>query len=366
MPKSVVALCLFFLLVAGFSCRAEALPIFAHRYGFTCQQCHTTVPQLNEFGEAFRRRGFRLGSERPTVPLAVKVQTAYSSNGNGDAQAPLPKAIVDEIELLSAGPIGRHASYFVEQYVLDGGVAGRPRDVWVQLDRTKDGEPGEAGMHVMLGQFTLPLPVDPETERPTLAHYGVFDQTVGANAFTFFDPHLGADVFYSDERRGLEAHLAAVQAYDRGSRVPSAGVDVMGSLSARIAERTDATFYGYDGRRANGPVLDRFHRYGYSLTQTVGQFDATALVQTGVDSSSDGFGLPARSSGGFAQLGWHPSSGFNVYARYDSTFDDFNGRTNGATLSVVMRPRRNMRLTIEGSRGADRTNQLGVGLLFAY
>jgi mono/diheme cytochrome c family protein len=30
---------------------AEAVPIFAERYGFSCAQCHTAVPDLNAFGK---------------------------------------------------------------------------------------------------------------------------------------------------------------------------------------------------------------------------------------------------------------------------------------------------------------------------
>src|SRR5438132_1630849 len=96
---------------------AEAIPVFAHRYGFTCQQCHSTVPQLNEFGERFRAAGFRLpgAASHGTVPLAVKVNLTYSSEPD---PGHLPKALVDEIELLTGGSRGK-LSYFVESYVVD-------------------------------------------------------------------------------------------------------------------------------------------------------------------------------------------------------------------------------------------------------
>ena len=149
--------------------RAQALPVFAHRYGLSCQACHTTVPHLNALGEAFAREGFRL--PRPSqgaVPVAVKVNLAYTSDSDPSG---LPKAVVDEIEILTGGALGPRMNYFVEQYAVDGGLPGLPRDAWVQYN---DDE-----RHVRVGQFTLPLPVDPETERDTQAHYLVYDQAIG-------------------------------------------------------------------------------------------------------------------------------------------------------------------------------------------
>jgi hypothetical protein len=35
---------------------AQAIPRFAHRYGLTCQACHTEVPHLNAFGAKFLSR----------------------------------------------------------------------------------------------------------------------------------------------------------------------------------------------------------------------------------------------------------------------------------------------------------------------
>ena len=131
-------------LAAALSARASALPIFAHRYGFSCQQCHTTVPNLNAFGKYFLRHGFRLpGGARGTLPIAVKTEITYNSSGTGDtdepggAPQPLPKLLVDEIEVLSAGSIGRNTSYYLEQYVVDDGLPGQPRDMWVELRQVR-------------------------------------------------------------------------------------------------------------------------------------------------------------------------------------------------------------------------------------
>ncbi|HEY0615495.1 MAG TPA: hypothetical protein VGC96_12665, partial [Candidatus Elarobacter sp.] len=166
---------------------AAAIPVFAHRYGLACQACHTEVPHLTPLGERFAADGYRLGAlaPKPAFPVAVKVELAYSSAaGEADGGGKLPKAIVDEVEVLTGGGIGSRGSYFAEVYAVDGGVPGRARDVWAAWRATPDG----ARTPVILrgGQFTLPLPVDPETFRETTDHYAIWDQTAGDNPFTFF------------------------------------------------------------------------------------------------------------------------------------------------------------------------------------
>ncbi|HEV2878622.1 MAG TPA: hypothetical protein VGW96_03480, partial [Candidatus Eremiobacteraceae bacterium] len=59
--RAALALGFLFLEVS----EAQAIPVFAHRYGLSCQVCHTTVPHLTTFGEEFGRAGFRLPPSFP-------------------------------------------------------------------------------------------------------------------------------------------------------------------------------------------------------------------------------------------------------------------------------------------------------------
>src|ERR1700737_168500 len=97
---------LFWVLTALEAPSAMAVPIFAERYGVSCQTCHTVVPRLNPFGENFRDAGFRWPAAvklRPSSPVAVKVNLAYTSANDPTG---LPKALVDEVELLTMGTAG--------------------------------------------------------------------------------------------------------------------------------------------------------------------------------------------------------------------------------------------------------------------
>lgn len=340
--------------VLFFPPKAQALPVFAHRYGFSCQQCHTIVPQLNGFGEAFAANGFRLNvPSRGVVPVAVKVNLQYT--GDKDTEQNLPKGVVDEIEVLSGGRLGNNTSYFVEQYVVDGGKIGRTRDAWVQFEK--------APLRLRTGQFTLPLPVDPESERPTQQHYAVFDQTVGRNSFNLFDPRIGADASFS--RGSTQLELLALEAHDRDSGIPASGIDSMAALTHDLDDGVSISTYRYAGRRRFRTGLDTFWRQGYAATYDDRRFGFSALVQTGHDSAAGDAGEPARSSGGFLQARYTLANGAALYLRHDRTFDDFTGAADSNTLSLVTRPRRNYRLTLEATRTPGHT-ALTSALLFAY
>src|SRR5204862_8009850 len=41
------------------STSAHALPAFARRFNLACGACHSAVPRLNAFGEAFHENGFK-------------------------------------------------------------------------------------------------------------------------------------------------------------------------------------------------------------------------------------------------------------------------------------------------------------------
>jgi hypothetical protein len=55
---------LFFFAEALFSPVATAVPAFARKTGLACSACHEVWPRLNDFGQLFRDRGYRLERDR--------------------------------------------------------------------------------------------------------------------------------------------------------------------------------------------------------------------------------------------------------------------------------------------------------------
>jgi len=324
-----------------------AIALFAHMYGVTCQKCHTVVPHLNEFGAHFMASGDRIPSLQPgpAVPLAIKVNLADSSayQGTGPNGAGLPKAIVDEVEVFSAGAIGTRGSFFVEQYVVDGGEHGLLRDAWVN-DRLNPWD-ARVPLYVQAGSYTLPVPVDPETFRETYQHYTIFDQTVGNNPFNFFDPKIGVRFTVGDTLHGLNVQLFAGPGYDRVSGLPTTGTDTMEVLADAMGALTP-TFYHYEGERPDvGALLDRFTRTGWGFVYNRGRWTSESVLQTGWDSSANGVG--AASSGGFTQLRYAFSARFFALARYEGTNDPTNGFARDGVLLLGYGPTHNSRITIE-------------------
>jgi hypothetical protein len=346
MRSSAIALTLAVFLVA--SCdEARAIPVFAHRYGLSCQACHTAVPHLTPFGQAFLRAGYRLPPAVPvkeTFPVSMKVNVQYSS-----ALEPrqLPKVIVDELEFLSFASVTKHLSYRIEQYAVDGGFPGLTRDAWLSYTNRPDFGATTAALRATAGQFTLPLPVDPETQRWTLSHYAIFDQTVGANPFNLFDDRIGLDAAFGKQIRGFDFHALALKGHDPQSGLPTLGADTM--FAAQSAGGGAVfSLYRYDGRRPLGPLSDRFWRQALSANVYVGKAEIDAMAQSGHDSSADGMGLSVNSYGGFSQLIWSFSPELMGVTRYDTTYDALAGQAHSVTTSLIVRVRSNMRLTVEG------------------
>jgi len=341
---------------------ASAIPVFAHRYGLSCEACHTVVPQLTEFGEEFRALGYRLPgtAQRGVFPAAVKVNLAYASDGNGA----LPKAVVDEVEVLVAGSIGKRGSYFAEQYVVDGGVPGRSRDAWAAWRATPDG--ARIPVTVRGGQFTLNLPVDPETFRETSDHYAIWDQTAGDNPFAFFEPKLGLTATVGDEARGLSASVAAVRGREAGSALPARGLDRELYVQHAL-DNVVLSAYRYDGTRLVDGVDDRFRRAGYGIELTRGRVRFDAVYQHGFDAHANAGGA-LFSSGAFAQLRYDLTPRLFGLARYEGTQDVAFARALIAGFGY--RVARNARLTVFDTLRRDgdgaRRNTLSTALLFAY
>lgn len=349
---------------------ASALPIFARRYGVSCQACHSIVPRLSAFGQAFKNSGYRWPAAltpAPTLPVAVRVNLAYSSLPDPTG---LPKAIVDEVEALSAGPLGKHFSYYAEQYLVDGGRPGKTRDAYLEyLSDPMQAWKGTGGVGVrweaLAGQFTLPLPVDPETMRPTENHYAVFDQIVGDNPFNFFDPRIGIDV--GAVLRDAELRVLFIKGHDPQSGLPTAKPDTM--FAARLGSDRLALFgYAYLGTRPLGQTNDAFRRRGIALKSVTGRSRFTALLQTGLDTDANAAGNAVFSSGGFVQEEYTIVPWAIAVVRADRTFDALAGPLHSMTYSLNVRPYARSRFTIEyvAAHQPGITRELNLGWLFAY
>ncbi|GAC1310996.1 MAG: hypothetical protein NVS2B3_11530 [Vulcanimicrobiaceae bacterium] len=357
---SIVAVCFMLTTVS-----AEAIPVFAHRYGLTCQTCHTEIPHLTPFGERFLARGYRLdgAGTHGTVPVAVKVKLAYATDADASG---IPKAVADEIELLTGGSIGSRGSYFAETYLVDGGRPGSVRDAWAAYHVGSYARPASSAI-LSAGQFTLPLPIDPETFRETQSHYAIWDQVAGRNPFNFFDPHAGAALeFGSGGPTTLT--VAALAGHDVRSGLPAYGTDRMAAVH-HVSGPFVASAYRYDGSRRFDGAIDRFWRQGYALGLRANGLDVDAVFQHGFDSDAEGSGAGpgTRTSGGFVQARYAIGARDFALARFDGT-NDASGPYRALVIGGGHRFGRNTRFTLEDTYTHAPLGHHAVSgtLLFAY
>ena len=79
--KLVVTMIALFILAFSFVIapkKANAIPAFAQKYHFSCAVCHTVFPNLNPFGRAFWRNGFRLPGTNGTPSDATQITEGLS------------------------------------------------------------------------------------------------------------------------------------------------------------------------------------------------------------------------------------------------------------------------------------------------
>lgn len=310
---------------------AQATTEFARRAMLSCGACHTVGTALNEFGMGFKLNGYRIprmtGPGDP--PASLVAQGVYSSEPDPTG---LPKAILDEVDLLSAGPLSKHLNYGLEVYSLDGGVIGSTREAWVEYESNQR---EHAPIQIRAGLQVLPIPVDPERFRETNAHYAVYDQAAGDNPFTFFDTHTAVRVGIGSETRGL--HGSVILSQPNGTMVALQNANA----------HTVAEVYRYDGTQSVFGSPDRFQRTGYAFSYYNRRFAMNAVVQSGFDhhpSLTDG-GL--STSGGFVQTRMQLGSSAFAIARYDGVNDSGGGFGRSFTVGAGIFFLRAFRLEVE-------------------
>ena len=136
--RTIVRACytLLFICAAGIAGgpTAWAVPSFARQTGFACEQCHTSFPELTEFGREFKLQGYTLtgtatvGTEadklalNATPPLSFMLQAGYTRTSkaqpdSGDSTHDAQNGTVllpQELSLFYAGRISPKVGAFTQ------------------------------------------------------------------------------------------------------------------------------------------------------------------------------------------------------------------------------------------------------------
>ncbi len=217
--------------------RAFAIPAFARKYQTSCSTCHNNFPELNDFGEAFKKNGFKFPQndeqfiKEPPVLLGAKAQRQvfpkaiypgeipgsipigfrYSGFMTYNSKQPLALGFLPRTDLftpntftiISAGSLGESLSFWIDDDISTGGsgAQGGLGDGYLKVNDLGHyiGLPKDA-LNLRFGQFELDLPF---TQARTInpSDYDIYDQasvagTLGTtnNPFVFAAPQRGIEI----------------------------------------------------------------------------------------------------------------------------------------------------------------------------
>src|SRR5579863_8177898 len=141
--------------------RTNAIPAFARKYQTSCSTCHNNYPELNDFGEAFKKNGFKfpkddetfvkeppvlLGAraQREAFPKAIypgeipgSIPIAFRYSGFASYNSKQPYALLQQpgttyvpqtdlftpntFTIISAGSLGQNISWWIDNDISAGG-----------------------------------------------------------------------------------------------------------------------------------------------------------------------------------------------------------------------------------------------------
>jgi hypothetical protein len=213
----------YLLWILAMAPRASAIPAFSRKYQTSCATCHVNYPELNDFGEAFKRNGFKFPKDdesfvkEPPVLLGAKAQKEafpsviypgeipgtipisfrYSGNFNYASKRPAVVAatsftprtdlfVPNTLTFIAAGSFGQNISFWIDNDIsaAGSGANGGLGDGYLKFnDLGHYIRLPKNFLNVRFGQFELDLPFSQaRTIYPSA--YDVFSETAPAPATT--------------------------------------------------------------------------------------------------------------------------------------------------------------------------------------
>jgi len=301
---------------------AQAIPLFAQRYQLRCGACHSVLPELNAFGNAFRNRGYQLDGipKYGTTGVAMRYQLQYEKDPASGSRRFTPGGVI-----LSNADIGA-VNAFLHYNLGAGGGPGAPYLAYLTNYNAHISALYRAGL------FELPLQQSPGQRLDDLSPYGYYTARAGLNDLTLAAPRWGVQMQRQAGRveGSLTLACAELKGAAYGGRLvatgetTTAGAPEIGAfIGARIRPGVDIGGQLLGGSRKITPTgrhtfSDAYTRGGVFAHAVSNRFDFLAEQWWGSDANADGFGNSLASSGGYARLKYYPREHFYVAVRYDA------------------------------------------------
>ena len=319
---SVLAVTSVFSLLFVCPPKASAIPAFARKYQTSCSTCHNDFPELNDFGEAFKKNGFRFPKDDETyvkeapvllgaraqreafpnaiypgeIPGAIPIAFRYSGFMQYNSKQPLQLGFTPRTDLfapntftiLAAGAFGQNLSFWIDDDISAGGSGadGGLGDGYLKYnDLGRYLHLPRNALNVRFGQFELDLPFT-EARTINLTGYDIYGETATAgtlgttaNPFVFASPQRGIEIGGYPNNGNFEWSLAFVNGNNADPASRNAK-DVYFRVSQRFnlerdaKERAEVQAAGPTGPRDHTSI--RFGAFGYYGKNTLNT-DGTAF-----------------------------------------------------------------------------------------
>src|SRR6516162_4927885 len=290
--------------------KSSAIPAFSRKYQTSCTTCHNNYPELNDFGEAFKKNGFKFPKDdetfvkEPPVLLGAKAQKqafpeavypgeipgflpiAFRYEGNFTLNRKQPAGFTAQngftprtdlfapntFTIISAGSFGQNLSFWVDDDIsVDAGNAnGTLGDGWLKYSDLGHGiRLPKNALNVRFGQFELDLPFT-QAKSVYLSPYDIYSEanigpmgTTTNNPFVFGSPQRGIEFGGTPNNGNFDWSVAVINGSNAGDAGRSSK-DVYIRLSQRFNLERDPE--SRNAIQAAGPTGPRDHtsiRFGF-------------------------------------------------------------------------------------------------------
>lgn len=305
--------------------KSSAIPAFSRKYQTSCTTCHNNYPELNDFGEAFKKNGFKFPKDDETfvkeppvllgskaqkeafpgavypgeipgyLPIAFRYEGAFTLNRSQPPGVIAQNGFVprtdlftpNTVTLIGAGSFGPNLSFWIDDDLSAGGsgAEGGLGDGYIKYsDLGRVFKLPKNALNVRFGQFELDLPFT-QARTIYLSDFDVYDQSnVGGilgttnNQFTLGAPQRAVE-FGGTPNNGNFAWSVAITNGSNDSTAFRSSKDVYFRVSQKFNLERDRE--SRSAIQAAGPTGPRDHtsiRLGFLYYYGRNQFNQGSLL----------------------------------------------------------------------------------------
>jgi hypothetical protein len=408
---------------------ADAFPAFARKYGVACTACHESWPKLNDFGRAFRDRGYRMGTgmddptDKPPAywPIAIRTTPGYSYTSQNNVETDDGLLTIGtgsfehpEMDILTGGTLGPKASFLAVIAGFGAEGTAQIESAWVRLDAIG----GNPWFNFRLGKHELDQPRSSHRPLTFTQDYLIYVyRPLADESLLHYDMaanQLGVELSGHDDGSRTRYAVSFVDANDApGSKSIFSSPLLYGHVTRRFQPASGAlkqlrlgafgsvgwaptSFATSGGEPIEGSGTDNksYNRIGGELSLWFGPMSTplaiTAVVAHATESQAlYGGTADAKWTGGYVQAEFTPRIDLTFFGRYDwirngrqpleelpKDFDDRDAVTAGMRYTFSFSSRADVAWHVEftdhraklvGPDGLDlTTKQFFTGIDFAF